>query len=388
MSAGLPIRDASPVAGIPDPYRTRKWVGLGLWTVGQLVGGLLFLLLFGVLPLFERNPSGAFFAMAVGAVLAFPAMTMYLTFPRLLDRYDPEPWYALLLCLSWGALAACGFSAFINSVGGELVGAMLGAEWGNAFGTVVSAPLVEEFWKGIMVVGVAYFLRNEFDGVVDGIIYATFVAIGFAATENVIYYGNAFREDSLGFTLLIRGVIAPWGHPLYTSMTGLALGLAREQTSTAAKVILPFLGYAGAVFLHALWNGSALVSDWYGASYVFLLLLPLWLVFVVAFVIMVLVLVVRRGRLIRQHLTDEVALGHLTQAELDLVTSAFGGFVALFRKGFKGQEFVRAVARLGLSKWHTARAMKGSKATVSMDFILPLRAKIRQLRNEGASPAA
>jgi len=112
-----------------------------------------------------------------------------------------------------------------------------------------------------------------------------------------------------------------------------------------------------------------------------------WLIFVLAFVIMVIVLVARRGRLIRQHLTDEVALGHLTQAELDLVTSVFGTVTAIVRKGFKGQEFIRAVARLGLSKWHTARAMKGSKATVSMDFILPLRAKIRQLRQEGASPA-
>jgi hypothetical protein len=108
---------------------------------------------------------------------------------------------------------------------------------------------------------------------------------------------------------------------------------------------------------------------------------------VLAFVILVIGLVYRRGKLIRQHLTDEVALGHLTQAELDLVTSVFGTLTAMVRKGFRGQEFVRAVARLGLSKWHTARAMKGQKGTVSMDFILPLRAKIRQLRAEGASPA-
>ena len=66
--------------------------------------------------------------------------------------------------------------------------------------------------------------------------------------------------------------------------------------------------------------------------------------------------------------------------------SAFGGLKAYFRKGAKGTEFVRAIARLALSKWHTARAMKGNNSTVSMDFIAPLRRKIRELRAQGASP--
>lgn len=378
---------------MPDPYRTRKWVGLALWLLGMLVGGVLVLALLVIEPFGSGDPAGMVVSMGIGALLAFPAGMMYLTFPRLLDRFDPEPLWALTLCLLWGAVAACGFSALINSVGGGLVAAFLGGELGNIFSAVISAPFVEEFWKGVMVLGVAYFLRDEFDGVVDGVIYATFVAIGFAATENVLYYGRVIHSadvEAIRDTVLIRGVLAPWGHPLYTSMTGLGLGFAREQTNTAAKILLPVLGYGGAVLLHMLWNGSATACDYLFGSYgliVFGALLIVWLIFVAAFVTMVVGLVWRRGRLIREHLTDEVALGHITQAELDLVTSVFGTLTALVRKGFRGQEFVRAVARLGLSKWHTARAMKGSKATVSMDFILPLRAKIRQLRQEGASPA-
>jgi hypothetical protein len=101
---------------------------------------------------------------------------------------------------------------------------------------------------------------------------------------------------------------------------------------------------------------------------------------------MVLVLVRRRGNIIRQHLVDEVALKNISPEELDLVTSAFGGLVAFFRKGRKGSEFVRAIARLGLSKWHTARAMRGQNKTFSMDFIIPLRNRIKELRAQGASP--
>lgn len=383
-----PYRGARSTA-IVDPYRTRKIVGGVLWLLGQGAGAILLILLFGLLPLLEADPGRTFFGMAVGATLAFPAMCVYLTLPRLLDRYDPEPLYALILCLGWGACAACGFSALINSGVGAVATAMGGPDVGNVVGAVICAPLTEEAFKGIAVIGVFYFLRNEFDGVVDGIIYATFTAIGFAATENVIYYGGALAQDpqALVFTFVIRGVIAPWGHPLYTSMTGIGLGIARESNSWLVKIGAPLLGYGGAVFLHATWNGSATLADFFGNEFLFFLMLPLWLVFVLAFVIMVMVLVVRRGRIIRENLVDEVALGHLTQRELDLVCSAFGGLVAWFRKGSRGTEFVRAVARLGLSKWHTARAVRGQNRTFSMDFILPLRARIRELRSQGASPA-
>lgn len=376
-------------SAIADPYRTRKVVGGVLWLLGQAVGLALLVLVFGVIPLLSENPGQTFFGFLVGATLAFPAMCVYVTFPRLLDRYDPEPLYALTLCLLWGACAACGFSALINSGVQAIVTGLAGEFYGNIAGAVICAPITEEFWKGIAVLGVFYFLRGEFDGVVDGIIYATFVAIGFAATENVIYYGNALGQnpESLAITFVLRGIIAPWGHPLYTAMTGIGLGVARETHRTWVKLIAPVAGYGAAVFLHATWNGTATLADALGEGWFFLLLLPLWLLFVVAFVAMVMGLVVRRGRIIRSHLVDEVALGHLTKAELDLVCSAFGGLVAWFRKGGKGTEFVRAVARLGLSKWHTARALRGQNRTFSMDFILPLRARIRELRNEGASPA-
>lgn len=378
---------------IADPYRTRKMVGGVLWFLLQAVGFVLLIVFFGVLPLLEANPGRAILAYMVGACLAFPAMVVYLTLPRLLDRYDPEPLYALLLCLLWGAVAACGFSALINTVVGEVTLALLRSSMGpgdamqmaNAVGAVLSAPFVEEFWKGLAILGVFYFLRNEFDGVVDGIIYATFVAIGFAATENVLYYGNALAEDpaALAVTFVIRGIIAPWGHPLYTSMTGIGFGLARESDSKVVRVLGPFVGYGGAVFLHMVWNGSATAADAIGQGALFFLMLPLWFIFVCAFVIMVMVLVRRRGKIIRDHLTDEVALGHLSQQEVDLVCSAFGGLVAWFRNGRKGTAFVRAVARLALSKWHTARALRGQNRTYSMDFILPLREQIRELRAQG-----
>lgn len=377
--------DLPPSGGgpMPSPYRLRKILGALLYLGGQGLGGLLLVLLFVFLPLFETNPTAIFVAMGVGAGIAFPAMVVYLTFPRLLDRYDPEPWYALLLALAWGAIAACGFAATINTAVG-VVAERIAPGAGDAVSAVISAPFVEEAFKGMMVAGVFFFLKDEFDGVVDGIIYATFTAIGFAATENVIYYANALQSSDVGglaFTVFLRGFLAPWGHPLYTSMTGVGLGLARESENRAVRWVAPFLGYGAAVFLHALWNGVATFAE-LGAC----LMLPLWFLFVLAFVILVMVLVQRRGNIIRDHLVDEVALKNISAAELALVTSPFGGLIAFFKKGRKGSLFVRAIARLGISKWHTGRALRGKNATVSMDFILPLRARIKELRQAGASP--
>lgn len=373
-------------AGMPDPYRTRHQIGCVIWMLGVIGGGILLVFLFGLLPLLEDNPEETFLAMMLGGLIAFPAMVVYLTFPRLLDRYDPEPAWALMLALLWGAIAACGFAGFINSMVELVMGGIFNEEIGSAIGVVVSAPIFEEGMKGLMVLGVFFFLRDQFDGVVDGIIYATFTAIGFAATENVIYYARAVQGqggfDSLAMTVVLRGVLAPWGHPLYTSMTGIGFGLAREADNKFVRVLAPFVGYGCAVFLHATWNGTSLIAG----NGAFLCMLPLWLLFVAAFIVLVLVLVARRGRVIRRHLVDEVALKNITPQELDLVCSAFGGLVAFFKRGRKGTEFVRAVARLGLSKWHTARAMRGQNKTFSMDFIVPLRARIKELRAQGASP--
>ncbi|MBK8313597.1 MAG: PrsW family intramembrane metalloprotease [Acidobacteria bacterium] len=43
----------------------------------------------------------------------------------------------------------------------------------------------------------AILFRRDFDSVVDGIVYAGVVALGFAAMENVEYYGRSFADGAL-----------------------------------------------------------------------------------------------------------------------------------------------------------------------------------------------
>ena len=349
----------------------------------MLFGGLLLFAVFLVPPLFSRDPGAEYAAMGLGALLALPPLLIYLWVPWIVDRYDPEPLWALGMALAWGAIAACGFSAVVNTFVSAVAAGVGGPQFGDAIGACVSAPIVEEFAKGIAVFGVFYFAKREFDGIVDGIVYATFAALGFAAVENIIYYGRAAKADysmgqegALAATFLIRGVLAPWGHPLYTAMTGIGFGLARETEKSWVRWLAPLGGYCVAVFLHSVWNTSATVSNMLP-----FLMLPLWLIFVLAFFGLMVWLVSRKGKIIRKHLEDELLMGNLTLQELDLVTSPIGRIRATFSwGGAVGREFVDAACRLSLSKWHSGRATRSRKATVSVDFVVPLRQDLHRLR--------
>jgi hypothetical protein len=132
---------------------------------------------------------------------------------------------------------------------------------------VISAPVAEEALKGTFLVGLLYLRRREIDGVVDGAVYAGLVAAGFAFTENILYFGRAFvgsaiDSGSVITVFLMRGVLSPFAHPVFTALIGIAVGcVARRRTLLGGVLVhrtgCVVAGYLGAVGLHALWNASA-----------------------------------------------------------------------------------------------------------------------------------
>jgi len=372
------------IASAPK-VRARPSSGIALYVSGMVIGALLLAVLFLLPALFSRHSSVELRSLVVGASLAVPMLFVYAWIPWILDRYAPEPAWALAMATGWGAIAACGIAAFLNT-GVHLVGDVVG---GPAFGKIisscVSAPFVEETLKGAFLLFMFRTMKREFDGVVDGVIYATFVALGFACVEDVIYYSRAMKdevlankENHLAFTFVLRGLLTPWGHPLYTAMTGIGFGIARETTKRWVKWAAPLAGLSAAMFLHCVWNSSATLS-----GFLVLVMLPLWFLFLFAFLGIVIYLVHRKGRIIRTHLQDEVMFGALTPWELELVTSPVGRMKASFSMGGRaGRAFVDAATRLALCKWHAVRAAQGSQETASLQMIVPLRQELARLRAE------
>ncbi|HVK66312.1 MAG TPA: PrsW family intramembrane metalloprotease, partial [Polyangium sp.] len=288
----------------PDPDKRRRGVGLALWIVGMLAGVVLNILFTMAEIFLSKAPGRMLAAVLTGSLFAFLPLGFYLFVPMVLDRYDPEPWWCLAMAFLWGAVVATGFAGMINTGVHIVFDGLFGPKVGNFVTTVVSAPLSEEFFKGLAILGFFYFLRREFDGVVDGIIYATFCALGFAAVENVSYYARADMADQLGTTFFLRGVLAPWGHPLYTSMIGIGFGIARESSKTWVRWLAPIGGFFVGVFLHALWNFvPTVIPD------AFVIMLLFWLLFVAMFFCIIVALVIRKGRTIRSFLRDEVLIG-------------------------------------------------------------------------------
>src|SRR4030095_10887077 len=172
---------------------------------------------------------------------------------------------------------------------------------GETYSLVISAPIVEETGKAAILFLFFFFRKDEFDGVIDGIVYAALVALGFAMTENILYYGKSALGGGaqLTATNFPLGALAAFSHPLFPSMTGIGLGLARQTNNLAVKLITPLVGLLMAIFMHSIWNGSAAIFG--GAVF----LLTYVVIMVPAFIIVLVVIGIalyREGQVVRQYL--------------------------------------------------------------------------------------
>jgi RsiW-degrading membrane proteinase PrsW (M82 family) len=218
----------------------------------------------------------------VGVVFALLPVVPVVAAFLWLDRFEPEPPRLLLGAFLWGAGLAALVAVVINSSAVLAAELLIGRGRGDVIGSVISAPLVEEFVKGAFVVGLLLVRRREFDGIVDGVVYAGITAAGFAFTENIIYFGRAFTETGAGTpagavlaTFILRGVLSPFAHPLFTAMTGIGVGIASGSRSRALGAVAIVGGYVLAVILHALWNSSTQLGPGFFGVYL-LIMLPLF----------------------------------------------------------------------------------------------------------------
>jgi RsiW-degrading membrane proteinase PrsW (M82 family) len=314
---------------------------------------------------------------------------LYLAVWLWLDRNDPEPAWVLGACLVWGAGAATFVSGIVNVVFEAVTHAVTNnAQFASFLSSSVSAPIVEEATKGLGILLVLLLLRKEFDGVIDGIVFAGVVALGFAAVENVLYYGRAMSKGGVGdlaVVFVLRGVLGPFGHAVYTSMTGIGLGIARQTHNRALRVFAPVLGYCGAVLLHALWNFIPGVA---GGGAFLLVYAFFWVPLFLVFFTVVTVMGFQESKLIRRMLELEVARGGITQAHVDIVASwtrRIGWLVGAIGKGAllkARRDFLYAATRLALCYWHVSRAQEDGGVTMSFGEIPRFQAALRRLADQ------
>lgn len=175
-----------------------------------------------------------------------------------LDTVEKEP-PALLLTLTLLGIAAALVSMVFEALGESLLSAFLDAD-SPAYAITLAFLVVAVVEEGAKF----FFLKRRtwrnpsFNYRFDGIVYAAYLSLGFAAFENIGYvmgYGLT--------TAIPRALLAIPGHLSFSVFMGLFYGRAKQcenDGDPAGKTKNLIAGYASAVFLHGFYDACAMIG--------------------------------------------------------------------------------------------------------------------------------
>ncbi|HEX8996013.1 MAG TPA: PrsW family glutamic-type intramembrane protease [Ktedonobacterales bacterium] len=172
--------------------------------------------------------------------------------------------------IPWGAFISGAILGFTLALVLEMVFVN-----GDSLGASMVIGLIEESSKALAVV---FFLRSrKLRSEIDGVILGAAAGAGFATLETMLYavtaYMGGFQNGggvaAVNQTLLLRGLLAIFGHVTWTAIIVGAVWRDRGQRSFRLTFGV-ILAFAIAVVLHGLWDGipvygtliAALIGMW------------------------------------------------------------------------------------------------------------------------------
>ena len=175
------------------------------------------------------------------------------------DR-DKEPTY-LLKNLFWGGIGCCFVAAFLEMIVASFFPEEDAMDMLQLLEYVfIGVALIEEACKCYVVYHYAY-NNDAFDYFYDGIVYAVFVALGFACFENITYvftYGIT--------TALVRGVLSVPGHACFGVFMGYYMSLAKVASVKNHNGIASFyktLSLLIPILLHGIFDYCLFTNNTY-----------------------------------------------------------------------------------------------------------------------------
>ncbi len=315
-------------------------------------------------------------------------MLFYLGALWWMDRYDREPLWLVGLTFAWGGLVATGLSLVGNTTMHVALAALLGGDTAALVTPVVIAPLMEEPTKAAVLFIVL--LSRQFDNTTDGFVYGAATGLGFGMTENFLYFSNAAAMAQFDpvngmlawmTTVAARTFFSALMHATASSLVGAALGFTRMRHWATLIVAVP-VGFAGAMGMHALWNGlltAAGTKD--GLSSLAWLDFALFPVqFITVFLLFQVALLAER-RMLRDELRAEAdSEGTLPAGDVEPITSwrrrAATRFVP---EGVDQKAYVKAAITLAFRRAQS-RVARGRRQETLLRDIDRLRREVRGLR--------
>ncbi|MCQ2295704.1 MAG: PrsW family glutamic-type intramembrane protease [Bacteroidales bacterium] len=171
------------------------------------------------------------------------------------DKYEKEPFSMLLKAFVLGALCIP-FAALTEQILSLFTPKMPIVE-GIYTGFVVAGGS-EEFFKLAMLV-LAVWRSHYFNEYFDGIVYACFVALGFACFENISYiFGQNTFLDAM-VTGSVRAVLSVPGHFLFGVTMGYYLALAKFASTHRMGYL--FLAFFVPMLLHGTFDSLLMIPE-------------------------------------------------------------------------------------------------------------------------------
>jgi RsiW-degrading membrane proteinase PrsW (M82 family) len=325
-----------------------------------------------------------------GVLICIPTTGFALFLLRRVDYNEREPWRLVLVAAGWGAVVATTLALVFESLWSFTIDAGLIPGPGEAVATAFNAALFEEIPKGLAVVLLFLVMRDEFDDVVDGIVYGAAVGLGFNFMETVVYMSVGgmpqwFFRQWLGLYL---------GHATYTALIGAGIGIARQVRGLSRKAVAIACGFVAAIAAHFAWDAWLWYFPHPSDPALYVLSIPLqYLAMSGPFFVAVLALLVlglrAEGRALAVQFAAEAVLpdGAIRPDEVPVLSSVGRRIEARFRmlqlRGLSGYFWMRRLQRaqidLALERWHRARKEIDSP----LEAELKLRDRVLAIRRGG-----
>jgi RsiW-degrading membrane proteinase PrsW (M82 family) len=221
-----------------------------------------------VLDVFTFTQAAGPGAAALSALACLPTTAFGLLVVRRLDRNEKEPWRLVLVAAVWGAIVATSLVIWAEALWDEQLGARLVPGPALDASSAFSAGVFEELAKGVAVVLLYLVMRDEFDDVVDGIVYGAAVGFGFNFMESITYMTHlyaVYRPESA--SLALASAAGQWyqrqvlglflGHATYTALVGAGVGVARQLPRLPQRLLAIASGFVVAIAAHFAWDAWA-----------------------------------------------------------------------------------------------------------------------------------
>jgi RsiW-degrading membrane proteinase PrsW (M82 family)/pSer/pThr/pTyr-binding forkhead associated (FHA) protein len=381
--------------------RTR-WLIAGIGIAILVFSALITIILNSIVGIAALTQNGTSSIVAALTIPIIPVVGIFLLV-NFMDRYEHEPWYLRLGAFLWGAIIAIPPALFIEGNVDRILQNMLDPNTTNEVLRIalqgLNAGVTEETIKGLGLLLLFFVLRDEFDDVVDGIIYGALIGAGFAMVENFRY----FALDSKNFLvfLIVGRIILGWlGHSTFIACFGAALGYVRYTRVRWKQIVIPLLGFLIAVGMHSFFDfvdfqASAAIRNSSGNSavvnYALIAIvgnyLPPFLAQIGLLYILIRGLAHERA-IIREFLAVEVSSGIVTVGEYALLQNSFQRTHAErqvfrrsgYRQWVRVKDLYQTEIGLAFRKWHVSMGDKPK-----LGYLQPedaYRQRIKRLRKE------